>query len=243
MFVADQTAGREGAQEAGLALSRPRAFEGAGLAAASELLRALGSPHRLSIVLELSRGPRCVHELVEHLDISQSLTSQHLRVLRSLGLVIGRRRGKETAYALADEHVAHIARDALAHGSEGGPARYSPAYEIAGNTNNTKGTSPMTMTHETHETHADHDHTHGDSCGHAAVAHEQHTDFLHEGHAHHAHEGHWDECSPELHVVHQEHDHVHGQGCGHEVVAHGDHDDYVHGEHRHAAHEGHWDEH
>ena len=88
------------------------------LGAACDLLRALGTPHRLAIVLELATGPRCVHELVQSLGISQSLTSQHLRVLRSNGLVVGARRGKETAYSLADEHVAHIARDALVHGAE-----------------------------------------------------------------------------------------------------------------------------
>lgn len=88
------------------------------LGAASELLRALGAPHRLAIVLELANGPRCVHELVAQLGISQSLTSQHLRVLRHTGLAVATRRGKETVYALADHHVAHIARDALAHGDE-----------------------------------------------------------------------------------------------------------------------------
>jgi ArsR family transcriptional regulator, zinc-responsive transcriptional repressor len=94
------------------------------VAAAGELLRALGAPHRLAIVLELADSPRCVHELVERLGISQSLTSQHLRVLRTAGLVVGTRRGKETAYVLADEHVAHIALDALAHSTEpAGPAR------------------------------------------------------------------------------------------------------------------------
>ena len=95
------------------------------LVAACELLRALGTPHRLAIVLALATGPRCVHEMVDGLGISQSLASQHLRVLRTVGLVVGERRGKETAYSLADEHVAHIARDALAHGTEPGP-RSSP---------------------------------------------------------------------------------------------------------------------
>jgi DNA-binding transcriptional ArsR family regulator len=84
------------------------------------LLRALGTPHRLAIVLELADGPRCVHELVDGIGISQSLASQHLRVLRTTGLVTGVRRGKETVYTLADDHVAHIARDALTHGSEPG---------------------------------------------------------------------------------------------------------------------------
>jgi ArsR family transcriptional regulator, zinc-responsive transcriptional repressor len=88
------------------------------LAAACELFRALGTPNRLAIVLELERGARCVHELVAQMGISQALASQHLRVLRTSGLVVGRRRGKEIVYSLADEHVAHIARDALAHGHE-----------------------------------------------------------------------------------------------------------------------------
>jgi ArsR family transcriptional regulator, zinc-responsive transcriptional repressor len=90
------------------------------LADAAELLRALGAPHRLAIVIELADAPRCVHELVDMLGISQSLASQHLRVLRTTGLITGTRRGKETVYALADEHVAHIARDAVTHGSEPG---------------------------------------------------------------------------------------------------------------------------
>jgi len=88
------------------------------LESAAELLRALGAPHRLAIVLELAAAPRCVHELVERLGISQSLASQHLRILRTAGLVTGTRRGKETLYAIADDHVVHIARDALTHGSE-----------------------------------------------------------------------------------------------------------------------------
>ncbi len=95
------------------------------LAGAAELLRALGTPHRLAIILELAANPRCVHELVERVGISQSLASQHLRVLRTTGLVTGTRRGKETVYTLADEHVAHIARDAVAHGAE--PVDDNPA--------------------------------------------------------------------------------------------------------------------
>jgi ArsR family transcriptional regulator, zinc-responsive transcriptional repressor len=90
------------------------------LANAAELLRALGTPHRLAIVLQLADAPRCVHELVDRLGISQSLASQHLRVLRTIGLVTAARRGKETLYKLADEHVAHIARDAMTHGAEPG---------------------------------------------------------------------------------------------------------------------------
>jgi len=98
-------------------------YDEAELRAACGQLRALGAPHRLAIVLELAEGPRCVHELVDDLAISQSLTSQHLRVLRTTGLVMAARRGKETVYSLADDHVAHIARDALTHAGEAGHRR------------------------------------------------------------------------------------------------------------------------
>jgi len=89
-----------------------------GLQEATELLRALASPHRLAIVRVLAAGPRCVHELVDSLAISQSLVSQHLRVLRAAGLVSTERRGREVAYSLSDEHVAHIVNDAIVHAQE-----------------------------------------------------------------------------------------------------------------------------
>ncbi|BCL13340.1 MULTISPECIES: ArsR/SmtB family transcription factor [Micromonospora] len=90
------------------------AYEGAG-----DLLRALSAPIRLAIVSELAQGERCVHELVEKLGATQPLVSQHLRVLRGAGVVRGSRRGREIAYTLVDEHVAHIVADAVSHAGEG----------------------------------------------------------------------------------------------------------------------------
>ncbi|MGH9278280.1 MAG: ArsR/SmtB family transcription factor [Acidimicrobiales bacterium] len=88
------------------------------LEAAAELLRALANPHRLAIVRELQGGARCVHELVDALGVSQPLVSQHLRVLRAIDLVRPRRRGREIAYSLGDDHVAHIVHDAVVHAAE-----------------------------------------------------------------------------------------------------------------------------
>jgi ArsR family transcriptional regulator, zinc-responsive transcriptional repressor len=86
---------------------------------AAELFKALANPLRLAILEQLSGGPRCVHELVDSLQVNQPLVSQHLRVLRSARLVSAERRGRETAYALEDDHVAHIVADAIKHASEG----------------------------------------------------------------------------------------------------------------------------
>ena len=38
-----------------------------------------------------------------------------------------------------------------------------------------------------------HDHEHGPHCGHPALEHGDHVDYLHDGHRHAAHEGHYDE--------------------------------------------------
>ena len=89
-----------------------------GYEAAGELLRALAAPLRIRIVTELATGSRCVHELVETLGAPQPLVSQHLRVLRGAGVVRGARRGREIAYSLIDEHVAHIVADAVSHATE-----------------------------------------------------------------------------------------------------------------------------
>src|SRR5918998_6473259 len=86
---------------------------------ASDLLRALAATVRVAIVTELAtHGERYVHELVEALGVPQPLVSQHLRVLRGSSVVRAQRRGREIAYSLVDEHIAHIVADAVAHAGE-----------------------------------------------------------------------------------------------------------------------------
>ncbi len=89
------------------------------LSEAGELLRALSAPVRIAIVLQLRDADRCVHELVDALDVAQPLISQHLRVLKAAGVVRGERRGREVVYRLVDDHLAHIVMDAVAHVQEG----------------------------------------------------------------------------------------------------------------------------
>lgn len=91
--------------------------------------------------------------------------------------------------------------------------------------------------------HAHHDHKHGAGCGHTAIKHEGHVDYLHDGHLHHVEkdgtvtehaipvskhnpEG----CHPlNAHTGHtgHHHDHKHGPNCGHEAIPHGNHTDYL----------------
>jgi DNA-binding transcriptional ArsR family regulator len=93
---------------------------------AVELLKALSAPVRLAIVQELAARPRCVHDLVTTIGVPQPLVSQHLRVLRLAGLVTAGRRGRETEYSLADEHVTHVVLDLLRHADEPHQAALDP---------------------------------------------------------------------------------------------------------------------
>ncbi|MCF7547823.1 MULTISPECIES: metalloregulator ArsR/SmtB family transcription factor [Pseudonocardia] len=88
------------------------------LTAAGDLLRALAAPVRIAIVMQLRDSPRCVHDLVDALGVTQPLISQHLRVLKSAGVVEGERRGREVMYSLVDDHLAHIVVDAVEHVQE-----------------------------------------------------------------------------------------------------------------------------
>jgi DNA-binding transcriptional ArsR family regulator len=95
-----------------------RAIDATSYEAAAALLKALVAPIRLALVDLLADAPRCVHELVAALDAPQPLVSQHLKVLKSAGLVATTRRGREVVYRLADDHVAHVVHDAVAHAGE-----------------------------------------------------------------------------------------------------------------------------
>ena len=41
--------------------------------------------------------------------------------------------------------------------------------------------------------HSHPEHTHGPDCGHTAIRHNDHIDYLHDGHLHHPHGDHYDE--------------------------------------------------
>ena len=94
--------------------------EAQAVAAAADLLGVLSSSLRLRLLLLLEQEPHRVTDLVDALGVSQPLVSRHLRVLREAALVTGERHGREVVYSVADEHVAHIVRDAVAHAAEQG---------------------------------------------------------------------------------------------------------------------------
>jgi ArsR family transcriptional regulator len=82
----------------------------------AEIFKALSDPTRLRLVKLMSEqspgehpgrcnGSRflCVNALAHRLGVTQSAVSQHLRVLRQVGLVRGVRRGPFVHYSLAQD--------------------------------------------------------------------------------------------------------------------------------------------
>jgi|SRR5215218_1722882 len=74
----------------------------------AETLKALASPARLRLLAELVAGERTVEQLAAAGGLSVSATSHHLRILRALRLVRGRRDGRHVCYALHDHHMADL---------------------------------------------------------------------------------------------------------------------------------------
>ena len=74
----------------------------------AETLKALASPARLRLLTELLAAERTVESLAAAAELSLSATSHHLRILRSLRLVRGRRDGRHIYYALHDHHMADL---------------------------------------------------------------------------------------------------------------------------------------
>lgn len=77
---------------------------------AASLFKALGDPHRLTILAMLAREADevCVCDFTSALPLNQPTVSHHLRVLREAGLVTSERRGTWVYYRLSPDALARI---------------------------------------------------------------------------------------------------------------------------------------
>jgi DNA-binding transcriptional ArsR family regulator len=77
-----------------------------------EAWTALADRTRRAIVMELAEGERTVGELTAALPVSQPAVSQHLKVLKQIGMVTDRAEGTRRKYRLNEHGVAAL-RDQL----------------------------------------------------------------------------------------------------------------------------------
>ena len=77
--------------------------EGQQLEKLSSILKIVAEPSRLKILCILRQGERCVCEIMEQIDYSQSLISHHLGDLREMAVVKDVKRGQRVYYSLSDK--------------------------------------------------------------------------------------------------------------------------------------------
>ena len=80
-----------------------------------EMLKILGEPSRMKIVMALMQGELCVLHIVQAVGGNQSAVSQQLKVLKNGKLIKSRREGKNILYSIADGHVLEIVKMSAEH--------------------------------------------------------------------------------------------------------------------------------
>ncbi len=83
--------------------------------AVADTMQALATPSRVRILGRLHAGPCSVGELAADVAMEPSAVSHQLRLLRHLGLVVGRRDGRRVLYDLHDDHVGELLEQAISH--------------------------------------------------------------------------------------------------------------------------------
>lgn len=72
---------------------------------AEEVLKQLANAKRLLILCSLLGGEKCVGELAQMVDLSQSALSQHLAKMKDAGLVASEKRGQMVYYSIVSMEV------------------------------------------------------------------------------------------------------------------------------------------
>ncbi|WP_163327894.1 ArsR/SmtB family transcription factor [Desulfurobacterium thermolithotrophum] len=74
----------------------------------AEILKVLGHPERLAILFLLYNEELCVKELMKELQISQPKVSQHVGLMKELGILSFRKEGTKVLYKLDNLEVREI---------------------------------------------------------------------------------------------------------------------------------------
>jgi len=69
----------------------------------SSVLKIIAEENRLKLLCILRNGEHCVCQIIEHVDLSQSLISHHLKDLKDVGVVSDEKRGLYVYYSLTKE--------------------------------------------------------------------------------------------------------------------------------------------
>lgn len=74
----------------------------------ADIFKQLGDPTRVRLFWLLCHCEECVINISAMMDMSSPAVSHHLRLLRSSGLIVSRREGKEVYYHAADTEQSRL---------------------------------------------------------------------------------------------------------------------------------------
>ena len=84
----------------------------------AEFFRVFGDSTRIKILYYLLNSEKCVQDISQDLNISQSAVSHQLQTLRANRLVKYRKEGRTVYYSLDDDHIFSIINQGMEHVQE-----------------------------------------------------------------------------------------------------------------------------
>jgi DNA-binding transcriptional ArsR family regulator len=84
----------------------------------ADMFRLMSDPTRLRIILACLTEPASVGDMASRLQLSPSLVSHHLRLLRAARLLQADRQGRQVFYVVGDRHISSMLADMADHVSE-----------------------------------------------------------------------------------------------------------------------------
>lgn len=84
----------------------------------ANFFRLFGNENRLRILMALFSEAKTVSQIVDLTDLSQSLVSQQLKLLKSSAVLSSEKSGKTVIYRISDHHILHLMQDVFDHLTE-----------------------------------------------------------------------------------------------------------------------------
>lgn len=75
-----------------------------------QIFKALGDETRLKILIILSRRKICAKGIAKHLDVSEAAVSQHIKVLKEAGIIVGEKVGYYVHYDLQEPRLLEVVK-------------------------------------------------------------------------------------------------------------------------------------
>ena len=81
----------------------------------ADLFKVFSDTTRIKILYSLMPSERCVADIAEAVNATQSAVSHQLRILKAARLVKFQRDGKNVLYSLSDDHVYTVLAQGMSH--------------------------------------------------------------------------------------------------------------------------------